>query len=93
MMEDIERIGIYAADVDKGRSETEEEGGYSSGASMVLIIGGGPGEGRRWTMNGYITGSVDVETCVITKTHFRILDPLLVNSPPPVFIHKGSTGL
>jgi hypothetical protein len=32
-------------------------------------------------MNGCITGSVDVETCVITKNRFRMLDPLLVYSP------------
>jgi len=83
MLEDVERIGIYTADVDRGKVSggIEEEGGYKSGASMVLIMGGGPGEGRRRTMYGYITGSVDVETCVITKTHFRMQDPLLVNSP------------
>jgi hypothetical protein len=81
MLEDVERIGIYAADVDRGKVRDGRRGRVRSRASMVLIMGGAPGEGRRWTMNGYITGSVDVETCVITKTHFRMLDPLLVNSP------------
>lgn len=28
----------------------------------------------------YITGSVDVETCVIMKTRFRTPEPLLVDS-------------
>jgi hypothetical protein len=32
-------------------------------------------------MNGYITGSADVETCVIMKTRFRMFDPLLVDAP------------
>lgn len=56
-------------------------GEYNSEMSLVLIMGGRPSERRRWAMNGYITGSVDVETCVITKTRFRTLDPLLVYSP------------
>ncbi len=55
--------------------EMEGKGGYTSRESIGTY--NGRGEGRRC---GYITGSVDVETCVITKTHFRMLDPLLVNS-------------
>lgn len=79
----MERIGIYAADVGRGKVRDGREGGgeYNSEMSLVLIMGGRPSERRRWAMNGYITGSVDVETCVIMKTRFRTLDPLLVYSP------------
>jgi hypothetical protein len=52
------------------------------GESLVLITPGGERQTeRRWTMNVYITGSADAETCVIMKTRFRMLDPLLVDSP------------
>jgi hypothetical protein len=82
-LEDVKRIGIYAADVGRSRKKRKEGGSQRWG-----VIGtynrwwvGAPGEERRWTMNGYITGSADVETCVIMKIRFRMLDPLLVYSP------------
>jgi len=57
------------------------EGGERRGVISTYNARGGRQTERRWTMNVYITGSTDVETCVIMKTRFRMLDPLLVDSP------------
>ena len=62
-----------------GQRQSERRGGKGQIWSVIDTYNGR--RARHWTENGCITGSVDVETCVITKNRFRMLDPLLVYFP------------
>jgi hypothetical protein len=43
----VKRIGVYAADVGRGKGREERGGNKRMGDPLVLITGGRPGEERR----------------------------------------------